>query len=178
MLAKKDVVSSSAVGPSGKGGSGCPYPGKPTEVLNEQEFCDNFCLSNGVFVKLVDGDAMSTKKVRHNAIYFTKEQFNAGLRFPLPSIFKELFHYTQIPLAYIHPNTLQVLMGYNILNMLFNLNLSLLEVLFVYTIKKGKKDIFNMFAHILSLQLVTNLPYSNKGRAKGHVLVRGPWVGL
>ena len=178
MLAKKDVVSSSAVGPSGKGGSGCPYPGKPTEVLNEQEFCDNFCLSNGVFVKLVDGNAMSTKKVGHNAIYFTKEQFNAGLRFPLPSIFKEFFHYTQIPLAYIHPNTLQVLMGYNILNMLFNLNLSLLEVLFVYTIKKGKKDIFNMFAHILSLQLVTNLPYSNKGRAKGHVLVRGPWAGL
>ena len=79
------------------------------------------------------------KESAHNAIYFTKEQFNAGLRFPLPSIFKEFFHYTQIPLAYIHPNTLQVLMGYNILNMLFNLNLSLLEVLFVYTIKKGKK---------------------------------------
>ena len=62
--------------------------------------------------------------------------------------------------------------------MLFNLDLSLLEVLFVYTIKKRKKDIFSMFAHIPSLQLVTNLSDSNKGRAKGHVLVRGPWAGL
>ncbi|KAL6319916.1 hypothetical protein AAG906_036990 [Vitis piasezkii] len=35
-----------------------------------------------------------------------------------------------------------------------------------------------MFAHIPSLQLVTNLPDSNKRGAKGHVLVRGPWAGL
>ena len=69
-------------------------------------------------------------------------------------------------------------MGCSILNMLFHLDLSLLEVLFVYTIKKGKKDIFNMFAHIPSLQLVTGLPESNKGGAKGHVLVWGPWAGL
>lgn len=69
-------------------------------------------------------------------------------------------------------------MGCNILNMLFHLDLSLLEVLFVYTIKKGKRDIFSMFAHIPSLQLVTGLPDSNKGRAKGHVLVWGPWAGL
>ena len=62
--------------------------------------------------------------------------------------------------------------------MLFNLDLSLLEVHFFYTIKKGKKDIFSMFAHIVSLQLVTNLSDLNKGGAKGHVLVRGPWAGL
>ncbi|KAL6315343.1 hypothetical protein AAG906_000447 [Vitis piasezkii] len=35
-----------------------------------------------------------------------------------------------------------------------------------------------MFAHISSFQLVTNLPNSNKGGAKRHVLVKGPWVGL
>ncbi|RVW91362.1 hypothetical protein CK203_035456 [Vitis vinifera] len=94
---------------------------------------------------LVDGDAMSTEKAANHAIYFSKEQFNAGLR---------------------------------ILNMLFNLDLSLLEVLFVYTIKKEKTDLFSLFAHIPSLQLVTNLPDSNKGGAKGHVLVRGHWAGL
>ena len=58
------------------------------------------------------------------------------------------------------------------------MDLSLLEVLFVYTIKKGKTDLFSLFARILSLQLVTNLPDSNKGGAKGYVLVRGHWVGL
>ena len=44
--------------------------------------------------------------------------------------------------------------------------------------QEGKKDIFSMFAHIPSLQLVTNLPDSNKGGAKGYVLVKGPWASL
>ena len=69
-------------------------------------------------------------------------------------------------------------MGCNILDMLFHLDLSLLEVLFIYTIKKGKNNIFSMFAHIPSLQLVTGLLDSTKGGTKGHVLVWGPWVGL
>lgn len=115
---------------------------------------------------------MSIEKAGHNAIYFTNEQFNAGLHFPLPSIFKQFLHYTQMPPAFIHPNIVRVLMGCSILNMVFNLDLSLLEVLFVYTLKKGKNDIFSMFAHIPSLQLVTNLPDLNKGGAKG------PWAGL
>ena len=126
----------------------------------------------------MNGSPTSTKNAAHGAIFFSKEQFNVAFRFPFPSLFKQFLHYTQISLAYIHPNIVRVLMGCNILNMLFHLNLSLLEVLFIYTIKKGKKDIFSMFAHILSLQLVTSLLDSNKGGAKGHVLVRGLWVGL
>lgn len=62
--------------------------------------------------------------------------------------------------------------------MLFNLDLSLLKVLFVYTIKKGKTNLFNLFAYIPSLQLVTNLLDSSKGGAKRHVLVKGLWAGL
>ena len=69
-------------------------------------------------------------------------------------------------------------MGCNILDMLFHLDPSLLEVLFVYTIKMSRKGIFKLFTHILSLQLVTGLLDSNKGNAKGHVLVWGLWVGL
>ena len=79
---------------------------------------------------------MPTEKVGYNVIYFTKEQFNAGLHFPIPSLFKQFLYYTQIPPAYIHPNIVWVLMGCNILNMLFHLDLSLLEVVFTYTIKK------------------------------------------
>lgn len=97
-----------------------------------------------------------------------------GSVFPFHPFFKQFLHYTQISLTYIHPNIVRVLMECNILNMLFHLDISLLEVIFIYTIKKSKNDIFSMFAHILSLQLVTGLPNSNKGEAKGHVLVRGP----
>ena len=69
-------------------------------------------------------------------------------------------------------------MGCSILSMLFNLDLSLLEVFFIYSIKKGKNDVFSLAALLPSLQLVTDLPDSTKGKAKGHVLVRGVWAGL
>ena len=129
-------------------------------------------------VQLVDGKAISTEKSADNAIYFSKKQFNAGLQFRLPSLFKEFLHFTQIFPAYIHPNIVPVLMGCNILNMLFNLDLSLLEVFFIYSIKKGKTDLFSLSAYMSSLQLVTHLPDSMKGGAKGHVLVKGVWAGL
>ena len=118
------------------------------------------------------------KKNEDNAIFFTKEQFNAGLWFPLPSLFKEFLHFTQIPPTYIYPNMVRVLMGCSILSMLFNLDLSLLEILFIYLIKKAKNNIFSFVACLPSLQLVTNLPDLTKGAAKGHVLVKGLWAGL
>lgn len=102
-------------------------------------FRDHFFFSNGVSFQLVEGGAVSIEKYEDHAMYFTKEQFNAGLRFLLPYLFKQFLHYTKNPSALLHPNVVRVLMGCNILDMLFHLNLSLLEVLFVYTIKKGKK---------------------------------------
>ena len=62
--------------------------------------------------------------------------------------------------------------------MLFNLNITLLEVLFIYSIKKLKTDIFSFVACLPSMHLVTSLSDSTKGGAKGHVLVRGIWAGL
>lgn len=78
MPAKWDTSSSNAVEQGGKSGrtapsSVCPYPGKPIELLNEQEFHDRFCFSNGISVQLVEGDPMPTEKAKHNAMYFTKE---------------------------------------------------------------------------------------------------------
>ena len=128
MSANKDVASSNAVGKSGKDASGKVYVEKSVDKLNVREFCECFCIPNDVSVHLVDGEAVSTEKSADNAIYFTKEQFNVGLRFPLPSLFKEFLHVTRIPPAYIHPNMVRVLMGCSILSMLFNLDLSLLEV--------------------------------------------------
>lgn len=68
-------------------------------------------------------------------------------------------------------------MGCNILNMLYHLDLSLLDVLFIYTIKMSRKEIFSLSAHIPSIQLVTGLPDSTKGATKGCVVVLGPWAG-
>ena len=111
MLAKKDIASSSAAGQSGKGASEEVHAEKSVDKLNVREFCERFCIPNGMSVQLVDGDAVLTEKSADNAIYFTKEQFNVGLQFPLPSLFKEFLHFTQIPPTYIHPNIVWVLMG-------------------------------------------------------------------
>lgn len=42
-------------------------------------------------------------------------------------------------------------MGYNILDNFYQLDLSLLEVLFVYTIKMSSKEHFSLSTHIPSL---------------------------
>ncbi|RVW71042.1 hypothetical protein CK203_057827 [Vitis vinifera] len=47
------------------------------------------------------------EKAEGRAITFSKEQFNAGLRFPLPALFKEFLHFSQIPPAFIHPNIIR-----------------------------------------------------------------------
>ena len=152
---------------------------KPTDKLSVKEFRDRFCIPNGVAVEFLDEEeVVSIEKAEGRAMTFSKEQFNAGLRFPLPALFKEFLHFSQIPPAFIHPNIVRVLMGCSIINMLFNLDLTLLKVLFVYSLKKGKNDIFSMSAHLPSLQLVTELPDSTKGGARGHVVVRGTWAGF
>lgn len=173
MSSKKDTV---ATGAAGQGGSSKQV--KHTELLSEGEFRERFGIPNGVSVQLLEGGDVPTNKSEDNSICFTKEQFNAGLRLPLSSLFKQFLHYTRIPQTLIHPNVVRVLMDCSILDMLFSLNLSLLEILFVYSIKKAKNDIFNLAASIPSLQLVTGLPYSTKGAARGHMLVKGPWAGL
>ena len=170
MSAKKKSVSSVRAGDAHE---------KPTDKLSVKEFRDRFCIPNGVMVEFLDEEeVMSTEIAEGRTIIFSKEQFNAGLRFPLPALFKEFLHFSQIPPAFIHPNIVRVLMGCSIINMLFNLDLTLLEVLFVYSLKKGKNDIFSMAAHLPSSQLVTELPDSTKGGAKGYVVVWGAWAGL
>eukprot|EP00261_Vitis_vinifera_P033143 XP_019074386.1 PREDICTED: uncharacterized protein LOC104878818 [Vitis vinifera] len=152
---------------------------KAIDKLNAKEFRERFLIPHDVLIDLVNEEAaMPTEKGGKNAILFTKEQFNAGLRFPLPALFKEFLHFSQIPPIFIHPNLVQVLMGCSIINMLYSLDLTLLEVFFVYSLKKAKNDIFSVSAHLPSLQMVTELPDSTKGGAKGLVAVWGGWAGL
>lgn len=62
-------------------------------------------------------------------MYFTNEQFVVGLQLPLPSLVKQFMHYSQVSLAYIHPNVIRIVMRLNIFNMVYRLELSLLEIL-------------------------------------------------
>ncbi|RVW59825.1 hypothetical protein CK203_098474 [Vitis vinifera] len=120
---------------------------------------------------------LSTEKAEQDTVIFSKEQFNAGLRFPLPALFMEFLHFTKIPLVFIHPNIVRVLMGCSIINMLYNLDLTLLEVFFVYSLKKAKTDIFSLSVHLPSLQLGDGTARLDEGRGEGHVMVQGAWAG-
>ncbi|RVX07556.1 hypothetical protein CK203_025151 [Vitis vinifera] len=107
---------------------GAAHAKKSVDKLSVKEFRERFYIPNGVSIELSEGEAVSTENAEDNAICFSKEQFNAGLRFPIPSLFKEFLHFTQIPPAYMHPNMVRVLMGCSVLSMLFNLNITLLEL--------------------------------------------------
>ena len=64
-------------------------------------------------------------------------------------------------------------MGYSVLNSLYQLNILLVEICFIYTLKLGTGGRLSMLAHSPRLQFVTGLPDSPKMEAKGVVLVKG-----
>ena len=66
-------------------------------------------------------------------------------------------------------------MGYSVLNLLYRLDISLVEICFVYMLKLETGPRLLMSAHNLRLQFITGLPDSPKTEAKEVVLVRGPW---
>ncbi|RVW48244.1 hypothetical protein CK203_069642 [Vitis vinifera] len=95
-MAPKKTVSSARVSEAGE---------KAIEKLDVKELRERFCIPNDVSIDLVNEEAaMPTEKGEENVILFTKEQFNAGLRFPLPALFKEFLHFSQVPPIFIHPN--------------------------------------------------------------------------
>ena len=69
-------------------------------------------------------------------------------------------------------------MGCSVLNFLYQLDISLAEICFVYTLKLGIKGWLSMLAHSPRLQFLIRLPDSPKTKAKGVVLVRGPWYEI
>ena len=66
-------------------------------------------------------------------------------------------------------------MGCSVLNFLYRLDISLVDICFIYTLKLGIGGRLSMSTHSPWLQFVTGLPDSPKIEVKGVVLVRGPW---
>ena len=113
----------------------------------------------------------------HNGVFFTREHLVAGLRFLVPALVKQFLHLARAPPALIHPNVIPILIGCCVLNHLYQLDLSLVELCIIYflRIRQGGR----MFMSVLNprLQVVNELPDSPKTEAKGVLLVKGPWDG-
>ena len=88
---------------------------------------------------------------------------------------KQFLHFIRAPPTLIHLNVFQILMGCSVLNSLYQLDISLVEIYFIYTLKLGIRGRLSMSTHSPRPQFVTGLLDSPKTEAKGVVLVKGLW---
>nr|CAN83156.1 hypothetical protein VITISV_022551 [Vitis vinifera] len=114
--AQGGVVSTSATHKGKKGvrsreGVGRTDAEKSIELLTEWEFRERFRVPYGVAICLMVGGPMSTENEPFDSTVFSNEQFNVGLCFSLPSLFKQFLHFTKILLAFLHPNTIRTHSG-------------------------------------------------------------------
>ena len=132
-----------------------------------------------ISLELLDGLAHFIVRKVNNVVYFTREQFAIGLRFLVSSLVKQFLNVTQAPLVLVHSNVFSDFNGlYNMLNFLYQLEILLAEICFVYTLKLGTGGQLSMSAHSPWLQFVTGLHDSPKTEAKGVILVKGPWYEM
>ena len=73
----------------------------------------------------------------HNGVFFTQEHLAVGLRFPVLTIVKQFLHFTRAPPALIHPNVIRILIGSCVLNHLYQLDLSLVDIFIIYSLSIG-----------------------------------------
>ena len=132
-------------------------------------------IPNNIDLKLMEKPDESTLGGEHNVVFFTREELAAGLRFSVPALIKKFLHFTQAPPALIHPNTIRILTGCSVLNFLYQLNILLVEICFIYALKVGQGGRLSMSVWNAQFQLVDGLPDSPKTEAKGALLLRGPW---
>ena len=68
-------------------------------------------------------------------MYWPEVHLSEGLRFPLPSLVHQFFHFTCLHLIHTHVNIMRVLLGVCVLNRKYEVRLGLEEVLYAYSIK-------------------------------------------
>ena len=132
-------------------------------------------VSDDIDLKLMDKPDESTLGGEHNAVFFTREQLAAGLCFLVPALVKQFLHFTRAPPTLVHPNIIQILTECSVLNFLYKLDLSLVEICFAYSLTLRREDWMSMSILDSLLQFVNGLPDSPKTEVNGVILVRGPW---
>ena len=144
----------------------------PSLTMEElMAYCE---LPDDIDLRLIERADESTSGGEHNGVFFTREHLAVGLRFPVPAIVKQFLHFTRAPPALIHPNVIRILIGSCVLNHLYQLDLSLVELFMIYFLSVGPSGRMSMSVLSLRLQIVNGLPDSPKTEAKGALLVRGP----
>ena len=129
---------------------------------------------NDIDLRLMERTDESTLGGEHNGMFFAHEHLAAGLRFPILTIVKQFLHFTRAPPALIHPNVIRILIGTCVLNHLYQLDLTLVDLFIIYFLNMGSGGWMSMSVLNPHLKIVNGLPDSPKTEAKGALLVRGP----
>ena len=114
---------------------GTPSTSSIISSLSMEELRAYCEIPDDIDVMLFDGPTQNTVGEEYNVVFFTREELAAELRFPMSSLVKQFLHFTRAPLALVHPNIIRILIGCCVLNLLYQLNLSLVEVCFAYTLR-------------------------------------------
>ena len=83
-------------------------------------------------LEVLDDTATSTMGTTDNVVYFTQEQFATGLCLLIPSLVKQFLHFIRAPPALVHPTVFHILMSCSVLNFLYQLDISLVKICFIY----------------------------------------------
>ena len=92
-------------------------------------------IPDDIDVMLSNDLAHDTMGKEYNAVFFTQKQLAIELPFPVSSFVKQFLHFTRAPPALVRPNVIRILTGCCVLNLLYQLDLSLEEVCFAYTLR-------------------------------------------
>ena len=130
---------------------------------------------DNIDLQLMDMMDESTLGGEHNGVFFTRDYLVARLRFPVPALVKQFLHFTLVPPALIHPNVIRILIGCCVLNHLYQLEHSLVELCIIYFLRIGQGGRMSMSVLNPRLQVVSGLPDSPKMEPKGVLLVKGLW---
>ena len=135
MTRGQEETSTSQVGHRRGPSRDMPFANSLISSLSMEKLRSYYQIPNNIDFKLPESPTKSTIDEEDSVVYFTREQLAVGLRFPISSLVKQFLHFSGAPLALIHPNVIQILIGYSLMNLLYQLDISLVEVCFIYTLK-------------------------------------------
>ena len=104
---------------------GTPSTSSIISSLSMEELRAYCEIPDDIDVMISDGSAQNTMGEEYNAVFFTREQLAVGPRFPVLFLVKQFLHFTRAPPALVHPNIIRILIGCCVLNLLYQLDLSL-----------------------------------------------------
>ena len=135
MARGQEEISTSQVGHKRGPDGDMPSASSIISSLSMEELRSYCHIPDNIDFELPNGQAESTIGEEDGAVYFTKEQLAAGLRFPFSSLVNQFLHFSGAPPTLVHPNIIRILTECSVLNLLYQLDISLVGVFFIYTLK-------------------------------------------